>query len=105
METDNVLVFGNHAPGSVTGDRLVSRDDFELSSEIGALTLQTAPGGAQIELSAAGDITIRAAGDLSLEGGSVSITSQSTLKLEGSDGAELSTSAVLDLKGSLININ
>jgi len=44
-------------------------------------------------------------GDLSLEGGSVSITSQSTLKLEGSAGAELSTSAVLDLKGSLININ
>jgi len=90
---------------AVTGDRLVSRDDFELSSEIGALTLQTTSGGAQIELSAAGDITIRAAGDLSLEGGSVSITSQSTLKLEGSAGAELSTSAILDLKGSLININ
>jgi uncharacterized protein involved in type VI secretion and phage assembly len=52
-----------------------------------------------------GDLTIKATGDLNLEGMNVNIKANSQLKGEGMGGAEISSSAILTLQGSLVNIN
>lgn len=58
-----------------------------------------------IALDSSGAITIQAKGDLNLEGQNISIKAQQELKAEGAAGAELSTSAIAVLKGSLVQIN
>lgn len=58
-----------------------------------------------ITVESAGDINIKASGDLNLEGTNVNITAQAEFKAEGSAGAEVSTSAIAVLKGSLVQIN
>jgi uncharacterized protein involved in type VI secretion and phage assembly len=58
-----------------------------------------------ITMESAGDINIKASGDLNLEGMNVSIAAQAEFKAEGSAGAEVSTSAIAVLKGSLVQIN
>lgn len=58
-----------------------------------------------ISLDSAADIVIKSSGDLTLEGVNVSIKAQSQFKAEGSGGAEVSTSAVAVLKGSMVQIN
>ncbi|RMA58869.1 type VI secretion system tip protein VgrG [Ulvibacter antarcticus] len=58
-----------------------------------------------ISMESAGDINIKATGDLNLEGLNVSAKANAQFKAEGSAGAELSTSAVAVLKGSLVQIN
>jgi Rhs element Vgr protein len=52
-----------------------------------------------------GDIGIKATGDVAIEGMNVNIKANASFKAEGSAGAELSTSAVAVLKGSLVQIN
>ena len=52
------------------------------------------------------DITIRASGKLNLESGSsMSLSAASAFKAEGTGGAELSSSATVVVKGSLVSIN
>ena len=58
-----------------------------------------------IALDSSGAITIQAKGDLNLEGQNISIKALQELKAEGAAGAELSTSAIAILKGSLVQIN
>ncbi len=58
-----------------------------------------------IEISSSADINIKASGDLNLEGTNVNIKANAEFKAEGGAGAELSTSAVAVLKGSLVQIN
>jgi uncharacterized protein involved in type VI secretion and phage assembly len=58
-----------------------------------------------IMLESAGDIGIKASGDVSIEGTNVNITANAEFKAEGSAGAEVSTSAIAVLKGSLVQIN
>lgn len=58
-----------------------------------------------IEISSSADINIKATGDLNLEGTNVNIKANAEFKAEGGAGAELSTSAVAVLKGSLVQIN
>ncbi|WP_442845523.1 type VI secretion system tip protein VgrG [Leeuwenhoekiella sp. H156] len=58
-----------------------------------------------IEISSSADINIKASGDLNLEGTNVNIKANAEFKAEGSAGAELSTSAIAVLKGSLVQIN
>lgn len=58
-----------------------------------------------IIMESAGDIEIKASGDVNIEGTNVSITANAEFKAEGSAGAELSTSAIAVLKGSLVQIN
>lgn len=58
-----------------------------------------------ISLESAGNIELNASGDVSIEGANVSITANAEFKAEGSAGAEISTSAVAKLKGSLVQIN
>lgn len=58
-----------------------------------------------ISMESAGDINIKASGDLNMEATNVSIAAQAEFKAEGSAGAEVSTSAIAVLKGSLVQIN
>ena len=58
-----------------------------------------------ITMESAGDINIKASGDVNIEGTNVGITANAEFKAEGSAGAEVSTSAIAVLKGSLVQIN
>lgn len=58
-----------------------------------------------IVIESAGNIELKATGDVTIEGMNVSLTANAQLKAEGSAGAELSSSAVAVLKGSLVQIN
>ena len=50
-------------------------------------------------------ITVKSSGDLILEGMNVTIKAGASLKLEGSAGVELTSSAITTVKGSLVEIN
>ena len=58
-----------------------------------------------ISMESAGDISIKATGDVAIEGTNVGITANAEFKAEGAAGAEMSTSAIATLKGSLVKIN
>jgi Rhs element Vgr protein len=58
-----------------------------------------------ITLEATGKLILKASQDASLEGLNVSAKAQAQFKAEGSAGAEVSTSAIAVLKGSLVKIN
>ena len=58
-----------------------------------------------ITLNSPKDINIKATGDVNIEGTNVSIAANANFKAEGLAGAEVSTSAVAVLKGSLVQIN
>ena len=58
-----------------------------------------------VVMETAGDFSIKASGDLNLEGTNVNVKANAQFKAEGSAGAEVSTSAVAVLKGSLVQIN
>ncbi len=58
-----------------------------------------------IKMESNGKIEIKAAQDVKIEGMNVSIKANAQFKGEGSAGAEISTSAVAVLKGSLVQIN
>lgn len=58
-----------------------------------------------IIMESAGDIGIKATGDVTIEGMNVEIKANAEFKAEGAAGAEVSTSAIAVLKGSLVQIN
>ena len=58
-----------------------------------------------ISMESGGDISIKASGDVNIEGTNVSVKANAEFKAEGAAGAEVSTSAVAVLKGSLVQIN
>lgn len=58
-----------------------------------------------ISLDSPGDIKLKATGDILIEGMNVSAKANAQLKAEGAAGAEISTSAVAVVKGSLVQIN
>jgi hypothetical protein len=60
---------------------------------------------AGIVLESSGDISVKASGDLNLEGANVNIKASAQLKGEGGSGAEISSSGTAVLKGSLVQIN
>lgn len=51
------------------------------------------------------DLKIKATGDITMEGVNITVSADAQLKAEGSAGAEVSTSASLVLKGSVVQIN
>lgn len=51
------------------------------------------------------DLSIKASGDIKMEGNNITISAKAQFKSEGSSGAELSTSAQAVIKGSLVKIN
>jgi len=58
-----------------------------------------------IVLESPSDITIKATGDVNIEGMNVSITANAEFVGEGSAGAKVSSSAITEIKGSMVNIN
>jgi Rhs element Vgr protein len=58
-----------------------------------------------ITLDSSKDIILKATGDIRIEGMNISAKANTQFKAEGSAGAEISTSAVAVLKGSLVQIN
>lgn len=58
-----------------------------------------------IKMESAGNIEIKATGDVKIEGTNVSIKASAQFKAEGSAGAELSSGAAAILKGSIVQIN
>ena len=58
-----------------------------------------------ITLDGVGDVVIKASGDIKLEGTNIELKANAEFKAEGSAGAEVSTSAIAVLKGSMVKIN
>jgi hypothetical protein len=58
-----------------------------------------------IKMESGKDIILKATGDVKVEGINVSLKASAQFKGEGSGGAEISTSAVAILKGSMVQIN
>ena len=58
-----------------------------------------------ITLESAGDINIKASGDVNMEGTNVNVKASAQLKAEGSSGAEVSSGAITVIKGSQVQIN
>ena len=58
-----------------------------------------------VTLESGSDFNIKATGDVNIEGINVNVKANAEFKAEGSAGAEVSTSAVAVLKGSLVQIN
>ncbi|AKG21581.1 type VI secretion system tip protein VgrG [Calothrix sp. 336/3] len=58
-----------------------------------------------ITLEATGKLTLKAAQDTSVEGLNVNVKANAQFKAQGNAGAEVSTSAIAILKGSLVQIN
>ncbi len=60
---------------------------------------------AGILMESAGNIELKASGDINIEGTNVNIKANAALKAEGAAGAEVSSGATAVLKGSLVQIN
>ncbi|MGQ1785072.1 MULTISPECIES: type VI secretion system tip protein VgrG [unclassified Saccharicrinis] len=60
---------------------------------------------AGITLESQGDISIKATGDVKIEGTNVEIKANAQFKAEGSAGADLISSAIAKIQGSLVQIN
>lgn len=58
-----------------------------------------------ISLESGSDITIKASGDVNIEGTNVNAKASAAFKAEGSAGAEVSSGATTTVKGSLVQIN
>jgi uncharacterized protein involved in type VI secretion and phage assembly len=58
-----------------------------------------------ITLNSSKDITLKASGDLKVEGTNVEFKASASFKAEGQSGADLKSSGTLTVKGSLVQIN
>ncbi|SMO64036.1 Rhs element Vgr protein [Saccharicrinis carchari] len=58
-----------------------------------------------IAMESQGDISLTASGDVKIEGTNVEIKAAAQLKAEGSAGAELTSSAIAKIQGSMVQIN
>ena len=58
-----------------------------------------------IEITSSKDFKVKASGDIKLEGTNAEIAANAQYKASGSAGAEMSSSAVTNVKGSMVNIN
>ncbi|MEJ2596082.1 MAG: type VI secretion system tip protein VgrG [bacterium] len=87
------------------GNTVVLSDDegsIVMEDENGNKTTMDSSG---ITIESASDINIKATGDINIEGVNINGKASANFKAEGSAGAELSTSAVAVVKGSLVQIN
>ena len=58
-----------------------------------------------ITLESAKDLTLKASGDVKLEGNNVECKAQANFKAEGQAGVDVKSSGTLTVKGSLVQIN
>lgn len=87
------------------GNTLVISDDegsVTVNDENGNSIFMDSSG---INIDSVADITIKASGDVNIEGANVNASASASLKAEGAAGAELSSSASTTVKGSIVQIN
>jgi Rhs element Vgr protein len=103
------LVFNDEAPSlsieTPNGNTIViddSNGSVAVNDENGNKLTMSSGG---ITLESAKNITLKASGDLSLEGINVSAKASTAAKIEGSVGAALKSSGTTEVKGSLVQIN
>ncbi|HYQ56741.1 MAG TPA: type VI secretion system tip protein VgrG [Draconibacterium sp.] len=58
-----------------------------------------------ITIESQGNINLSTSGDVKIEGNNVEISANANFKAEGSAGSEVSSPAITEIKGSLVNIN
>lgn len=82
----------------------VNDDDGEItiSDDHGNTVLMSSDG---ISLESSADITVKASGDLNLEGSNVNIKANASFKAEGSASADISSTGTTSVQGSLVQIN
>jgi hypothetical protein len=82
----------------------VNDDDGEItiSDDHGNSVLMNSDG---ISLESAADISVKASGDLNLEGMNVNVKANASLKAEGSASADISSTGTTSVQGSLVQIN
>lgn len=81
---------------------LITDSSIEMSDTNGNKIIMNSDG---IEINSAKDIILKAAGDLKAEATNTEISAAAEAKISGNSGAELSTSAIAVIKGSLVQIN
>ncbi|MDR8390614.1 type VI secretion system tip protein VgrG [Aliifodinibius sp. S!AR15-10] len=87
------------------GNKVVISDDegsISLTDENGNEVVMDS---SAISLESVGDITIKASGDITIEGNNINQKANMQFKAEGASGAELSSSASAVIKGSIVQIN
>jgi Rhs element Vgr protein len=94
----NKLTISDEAQGIALEDQ----NGNTLTLDDSGITLKSTK---DIILEATGKLTLKASQDASLEGLNVNVKANAQFKAEGSAGAEVSTSAIAILKGSLVQIN
>lgn len=103
------LLFNDDHP-SITietpnGNKMVINDEdghIVLEDEAGNSVKMDSSG---ITLDSPRDVTLKATGDLTLEGVNVNLKASAAFKAEGSAGASLESSGTTTVRGSLVNIN
>ncbi len=58
-----------------------------------------------VTMQSAGDISIKASGDVNIEGANINLKASAQFKAEGSSGSEVSSGAITVIKGSQVKIN
>lgn len=81
---------------------LTDQNKNAIKMESGGITLDSAK---DINITAKGKINIKAAQDLTMEGLKVVGKAQTQLELQGGAGAKLTSSAIVQIQGSLVKIN
>lgn len=83
---------------------VIDEDDgsINMEDENGNKVLLNSDG---VTIESGSDLNLKASGDINIEGSNVTTTAQMNAKVEGSSGAEISSSATLTVKGSLVQIN
>lgn len=85
---------GNTVTLNADGIAMADANGNTVTLEAGGITIESAA-----------DLTLKASGDVKVEGSNVEASAQAQFKAEGSAGAEVSSSASTTIKGSLVQIN
>lgn len=99
-DEDKSVTIETPAGKKITADE--NEDAILLEDDHGNTITMNADG---ITLETAGDLVLKATGDVNIEGLNISQAAQAQFTAEGSAGIEVSSSAVAVLKGSLVQIN
>lgn len=87
------------------GNKIVISEDEKgilLEDENGNKIMMNADG---VNMESAKDIIMKASGDVTIEGTNLTLKGSAQTKIEGGSGAELSSGATTNVKGSMVNIN
>ena len=95
---------GRH-PRNPGGNKLTLSDDAKTVSLVDQNGNKVTLDDGGITLESAKDLTLKASGDVKLQGTNVECKSQANFKAEGQAGVDVKSSGTLTIKGSLVQIN